>query len=266
MIFEEIHLDSWGEFDNYVAKMDTREWVFRGHSDSSWKLESSLYRLFNDIQPIIEEFKGTREKFAKDAHEKLLIEQFQAHAHLYLNVLPDKNNKLEWLSIMQHFGAPTRMLDFTFSPHIASYFSMESGHGEFAIYALNHKKYTYQNEMVLEDVKDFTKEIFDNRKSAESYLIAYESRMSNERLVAQQGLFIVPSTNYQTLEDILDYYELEEDRCKKFILSGSLRYEGIQRLKRMNITSATLFPGIDGFCRSLKFQILSNPKTLAKLG
>lgn len=259
-----IKLESWKEFDEHVEKMRHRQWVFRGQTDISWELKSSLYRLFEDVQPIIKEAKGKTKKFAKDKHEGLLIEQFQANAHLYLRSLPDINDKLEWLALMQHFSAPTRLLDVSFSPNIASYFALESGSDECCVFAFNHMMLKELDDEAL-DIDGYTSKVFEGHKGDKSFIIPYEPSRTNERLVAQQGLFLVPSTNYETINSILDQYGGGEEVCFRFVISRSMRYEGIQRLRRMNITSATLFPGIDGFCKSLKFQVLDSTEALKRL-
>ncbi len=259
-----IHLEDWDEFDEHVESMEHRQWIFRGQTDASWELKSSLYRLFEDIQPIIKQHKGYGRKFAKDKHEQLLIEQFQANAHLYLNTLPAKTDKIEWLAIMQHFGAPTRLLDVSFSPHIATYFALESGHKDCCIYAFDHSKFKLVDDYSL-PFKNYKDKIFEGHKGEKSFFIPYEPKTTNERLVAQQGLFLVPSTNYETIDEILGLYGIGENACIKLVIPGHMRFEGIRRLKRMNITSATLFPGIDGFCRSLRYQILDTTKNLKRL-
>ncbi len=131
-LWETIKVEQWDKFDSHVEKLDYRDWLFRGQSDIGYELKSSLFRLFEDIQQIISQHKGKKRRFAKDTHEKLLIEQFQANAHLYLAALPPKKDLLEWLAIMQHYGAPTRMLDVTLSPHIAAYFVSDRGRTESA--------------------------------------------------------------------------------------------------------------------------------------
>jgi len=40
---------------------------------------------------------------------------------------------------MQHHGAPTRLLDFTYSFYIAAYFALEESEKDCAIWALNMK-------------------------------------------------------------------------------------------------------------------------------
>ncbi len=75
----------------------------------------------------------------------------------------------------------------------------------------------------------------------------------------------MPSTNYKTFEQILNTYEFNKKICIKYVFSKSARYEGLLRLKMMNINAATLLPGLEGFCRSLSFQILSRIQTLKRL-
>jgi hypothetical protein len=77
-------------------------------------------------------------------------------------------------------------------------------------------------------------------------------------MVAQKGLFIVSSTNYETYDTIIGQYAFDSNEGTVYVLSSKMRYEGIKKLRLMNITSATLFPGIDGFCKSLKYQVMES--------
>jgi len=86
------------------------------------------------------------------------------------------------------------------------------------------------------------------------------------RFLAQQGLFFVGSSNYYDHECILQIYTNLNEGLVKYILSKSMRHEGLKKLKQMNITAATLFPGFDGFCRSLQYQCLADPKILGRMG
>lgn len=255
--WEEIRIKSWAEFDKVVGKLRYRRWVYRGQSNASWPLNTSLYRAFEDASPIVEMKLGSPRSFARDQHENLLLERFQASAHLYRSVLPKASEKLEWLAIMQYFGAPTRLLDVTLSPHIATYFSLEEGHGDCCVFAFDHLKLRPGKQ----DPKSLRSAIFNGRRGQDSFILLYRPRMSTERLVAHQGLFLVPSNNYQSFGDILARRAPGGVACKKIIIPAKLRFDGIARLGNMNLTSMSLFPGIDGFCRSLRFQILEPVKS-----
>lgn len=260
-------IDDWEQFEKEVANKQYRNWIFRGHLDVSWKLESSLYRLFADMQKIIEAYKGSRRSFSRIQHEKQLLRQFKEHAHLYLKILPPADADIEWLCLMQHYGTPTRLLDMTFSPYVAVFFALETGHEDCCVYALRHKCFTDLDKDVLgEDYRETS--VFADRRGEKSYFFPYEPELKDERIVAQQGLFLVSSNNYEPYDQIITVYEVKQSlkNCVKYKLSRCMRYDGLKKLRVMNISRATLFPGIDGFCQSLKYQVLENIKYLHRLG
>lgn len=266
--WKEIQIDNWLAYEKEIAENIPRNWIYRGHRSVDYKLESSFYRTFHDIQAIIKLYKGSRRRFDRDEYEEELISLFRSHAHLYLPTVPkeheENKEKLEWLSIMQHHGTPTRLLDFTFSPYIAAYFALEKGQDDCCVYALKHQYFTEIDEEHFKGTGYKTK-VFEDQRGEKSFFFPYEPKMRNERLVCQQGLFLVPSTNYMTIDDLLLNYSIDVEVCIKYILSRSMRYEGLRKLRMMNISAATLFPGIDGFCRSLRFQILETSRRLKRL-
>ena len=86
-----------------------------------------------------------------------------------------------------------------------------------------------------------------------------------KELFHNKELFLVSSTNYETYDKILSNYEFGAKEAVKYIFNKKMRYEGLKKLRLMNISSATLFPGIDGFCRSLKFQVLDSIERIKRL-
>lgn len=254
-MIENIEIKSWSKFDREVAKLPFRVWLFRGQPEATWQLRTSLYRLFEDLQKTFNLCQpDKRRRFARDQHEKAMISHFKANVHLYLTSLPqNRDSNLEWLSIMQHFGCPTRLLDVTTSPYIALFFALEQGHTDAAVYAFNQKKIRDTDLDVLGE--GYQKNVLKNIKRDKAFIIPYEPKQTNERLVSQQGVFLVPSNNYETIDDIVNLYDnLDGSLSKKFIISDKLRLEGIKKLRRMNISAGSLFPGLEGFCRSLRDQ------------
>jgi hypothetical protein len=75
-------------------------WAFRGHKDATWKLEPSIERL-----------KRSYPHSLRSGAEEYVRQAFKRRAHHYLNHLPLDGDELEWMALMRHHGAPTRLLD-----------------------------------------------------------------------------------------------------------------------------------------------------------
>jgi FRG domain len=56
--------------------------------------------------------------------EHWMLYEFKKRYHLYSSVLPAPSDNVEWLALMQHHGAPTRLLDFTDSFYVAVHFAI----------------------------------------------------------------------------------------------------------------------------------------------
>ena len=100
-------------------------WLFRGHRSIDWKLETSL------------EHAARRCGENQNEYERRILEEFQRHAHTYLTRTPKRDDTLEWLALMQHHGAPTRLIDFTWSPYVAAFFALEHALGDGVVWAMN---------------------------------------------------------------------------------------------------------------------------------
>lgn len=92
-----------------------------------------------------------------------------------------------------------------------------------------------------------------------------EPHRMNERLVAQSGTFLMPGRLDEPVETTISE-QYGKDALIKFVLrTKKIRAEAMERLYAMNITNATLFPGIDGLARSLAYELefhwAFNPRT-----
>jgi hypothetical protein len=98
--------DSWEATRYLIEKiLPTSSWAFRGHSDESWKLETTFERAAVDfnLRPIAE---------LRTSIEAEMIWEFQRRAHHYVSNPPSPDQHLEWLALIQHYEGPTRLLDF----------------------------------------------------------------------------------------------------------------------------------------------------------
>ena len=63
-------------------------------------------------------------RYTRRALERVLIREFQRKAHQHLRHSPNRKNTIEWLTLMQHYRGPTRLLDWTYSFYVALFFAL----------------------------------------------------------------------------------------------------------------------------------------------
>ena len=111
----------WQALESFRAPHTVSEqWVFRGTTSCQFGLKPSI-----EVKTPSTEVKTPFTKRWIDLEEQLVAE-YQARAPLYLRDQPTPSTRLDWLSQMQHYGIPTRLLDFSYSPWIALYFCVRA--------------------------------------------------------------------------------------------------------------------------------------------
>ena len=56
---------------------------------------------------------------------------------MFLGHVPEWEDDFQWLALMQHHGAPTRLLDFTWSPYVAAFLALERAVDDAAVWAIH---------------------------------------------------------------------------------------------------------------------------------
>lgn len=132
----EKRISSWKEFLEFIGSLNLEKdlipkWSFRGQSNNTWKLEPSLMRVIKryGIDRVI------GHKF-----ELSIFKEFISTSHFHKVFKSPKGQKevlLSW-SMLQHYGAPTRVLDWTTSPAISLYYAVnENFESDGAIFIFN---------------------------------------------------------------------------------------------------------------------------------
>lgn len=247
---------------------------FRGQSSADWPVESALTRRLRtyDIDPA-----------AWPLQERRILRLFKRKAHLFLDHIPDQTDYFQWLALMQHHGAPTRLIDFTWSPEVAAFFALESATPgrKCAVWAISIPKLwnasirfgrrrVKARDVSLQKPANYEKFYLGNEVP---FVSTDDPFVMNQRIIAQSGTFVVPGILTKPLEGIFcDIVESSHaEWIKKFELDVDLvRPEGMAALYRMNVSNATLFPGLDGMARSLAYELerhwAFNPTTFKAVG
>ncbi|MFN7895012.1 MAG: FRG domain-containing protein [Cyanobacteriota bacterium] len=256
-------LKTWPEIKDYL-QLFVSDWCFRGQRDAAWGLKTSLERATTRVYNVMA--------------EHTVYRNFTRNAHNYLQAHQIPVDLLEWFALMQHHGAPTRLLDWTASPYVACFFAAEDAldeNGSCAVWAVDTSWCKVEGCHVIRRhlandprYKDFKvrsyvwedsefRKIFDEEKIP--LVMPAEPYRRNERLTIQSGLFLCPGDPNKGFEGNFGGYDQTAlpKHLIKVVIPNKLRVEILTDLYYMNINRATLFPGIDGFSQSLKQAILN---------
>ena len=240
-------LRSWDAFLKLITEVPYANWAFRGERDERWPLYSSLSRHFQNFAV---------DRRAWPQQENRILRIFKRKAHQFLSKPPDPDDDFQWMALMQHHGAPTRLIDFTWSPYVAAFFALERTLGDSVVWAINPAR--------IDGGRAARKARIDPRVAANfrRYFLRGNQRLlwlgepptMNSRLIAQSGTFVVPGVLDSPVEDLLSAAD-SENVLAKMVLAHAVREVGMRELYRMNITYATLFPDLDGLARSLAYEL-----------
>jgi len=270
--FESVKCNDFNDFIMKVNKLPTEKnhsWVFRGHQNACWSLKTSLERE-------CERFRITHDEDFR--REYNMVREFRRRLHHYETSVPNRDSVDEWMALMQHYGAPTRLLDFTYSPYVAAYFAFEKAEsGVVAVWAVDvgwiEKKFKSKKKFL--GLKNIYEQ-YQNYRDSKAFILLFLSNLDyrfvltvnpfrlNDRLAYQQGVFLAPATlrvgfmeNLNALVSARD----ESKPVKKYTIEvgneGKIRDEALKTLHRMNINRISLFPGLTGFAESFKVGLMT---------
>lgn len=240
-------IESWDAFLKLITRPPYSNWAFRGERDERWPLYSSLSRYLQNF--------GVHPRAWAD-QEGRILRIFKRKAHQFLEQPPADTDDFQWLALMQHHGAPTRLIDFTWSPYVAAFFALERSLADGVVWALNPAQI---NSGHAKDPGRMDPRVTGNfrryfLKSNHRFIWMGEPHTMNRRLIAQSGTFAVPGVVDVPVEEMLSHLDLD-NVLAKLVLTHPVRAVGMRELYRMNITFATLFPDLDGLARSMAYEL-----------
>ena len=243
MSISEIEIHSIAEYISSITSKKTSHtnlW-FRGHADSSYALQPTVYRspyTWKDEIP--------------------LLHQFKARAARFISSPP--NTDIEWLFIMQHYATPTRLLDWSENALVALAFAIQYRNAEHtdkdaAVWCLDPQKLNIN--VSFSAIKDEPipniceneelQTMFDSPR--QEYPVAIIGPQNTDRIIAQRGVFtLFPNKDSFSLETV--------DNANNFLIKIVIPHTSINSISEdlyyLGITESSLFPELDSISKELK--------------
>ena len=238
-------------------------YAFRGVSTNGYPMETSLMRLGGEYEKV-------------EAH---LLRQFKKYAYRYIQ---EKHNQWHWLSVAQHYGLPTRLLDWTYSPDVALHFATAntgSYDKDGAIWKVNYKKIHERlppiYHGIVEDRQtwiltvELLEEMFNSLEQLDAaghtrgdFFLFFEPPSIDQRLFNQFAYFSIGSRPNLAIDTWLLGHP---DAWFKVVIPKELKWEIRDKLDQMNMSERTLFPDLNGLAQWLKRYYLPTGSAAKKV-
>ena len=215
---------------------------FRGHGDIFWELVPSALRYLTE---------------AKRDQALDLLPEFKRVAEIKQARPPQPDDELGWHQIAQHFGLPTRLLDWSENLLIALYFACEEVDADGMVFVLNPvalNRLSYPDRPRILDgrldeavIKKYLR--LSGRQSKRGLrTVAVNPVWNSERIMLQKGAFTLHgSRDLELPGDTPSLAGIPIPKESK----GALRAD----LERVGIDEMTIFPELEHACRHLRRRV-----------
>ena len=222
---------------------------FRGHQDATWQLLPSIWR------------HGDKKEEGRIAHQFRARAQHRMREPIPYDALP------EWLSTMQHYGLPTRLLDWSTSPMVAAYFALEylldaptSKTCDAAIWIL--RPHSLNRAEGLEPMtfsinslscEPYLKPVFYPDAKETSKVRAVMASVHDSRIFVQQGAFTIHS-RAQPLDDTLG----AESYLSRIVLPADAVRSVAEQLRVSGYRRGDIFPDLANLAMELRMELINS--------
>lgn len=222
---------------------------FRGLSNSNYELKPSIYRKqiwtydVQDAKEVCSEFIRRAKPFASKR---------------------EMNSKWEWYHLMQHYGVPTRLLDWTEGALIGLFFAVRKLKNKnvpcvllvdpFRLNELsaNQNLLYYLDPVYREDIDQNVLKYFEDEADLPDYPVALLPPHLDERIISQQSVFTIYGNRRNGLIDLFNKKTTKKLRLIKLRINQRKIDHIRNQLTIAGITESSLFPDLEGLARDVR--------------
>ena len=240
---------------NHLIEVGTKLYPFwfRGHSGCFGNLHPKVFRK-------TEEWKVWARGGSRNL-EFAYIEEYQRKVLMFTDNIPERRD-IRWLFMMQHYGAPTRLLDWTENILVAAYFAVRENKKEdgeiWVIFPQRLNKH-YAEAFWLWDssqISYLAKEPWYSGSPSElakklgltkypTTPLAFYPPLNNPRMVAQSSVFTIhPEPNDEKNNTITSLLKNDEKDIEivRYIIPSECKKKIYSDLDKLGINKTRLFP------------------------
>jgi len=235
---ETLQITCVSEFLNHVETIkqteqedgNSADFIFRGQP-----IDKPLLPKLGRVVP-----KGKRANI-----EQLMFKEFQRTSISLSDLRPESD--WDFLSLAQHHGLPTRLLDWTFSALAGLFFAVadhspdELDPDDAVVWLLKTRKEDFVDETTCEPFENTQTKIF-------------RPNLITRRIAVQGGLFTVHRLSKEDTFVPVDNNKNFKHRLVKFTIPAINFADIQQHLHGCGVNRFTLFPDLDGLCDHLSWR------------
>jgi len=177
-----------------------------------------------------------------------MLQEFKRLTLPVINLVP--KNDFEWLFLAQHYGLPTRLLDWTTNPMIALFFAVEcEDENDGMLHFLNHtikdnyQDYDIKTADINSDAEQHSPIIRVKLQHEQDDVIFVRPKYTDNRYINQKSIFSCQKNPFKPI-----HFPNQDN----LIIKGKWKNRIREKLKMIGVSHSFVYPGLEGVAKEIK--------------